>query len=152
MNEMLQEMVSSGDIKSHRTMLYHITDIPVAYVSEYIMDSNLGPFTWYLTYIYSLGTDRELAEHADIVKYIARAKLFMPAFLERRFPPENREDIESYLAEKGLKEYNKFDILNKTRGKAFAMIGNVHEVAPKHCRYNDIFCIDQIYKVWKEVL
>ena len=152
MNKLLKEMLESGCVKSHRTLVFIVDHIDVAYVSEYIMDSKLGPFTWYCTWKCSLDVPAKLAAYIQIIKYPARAKTFMPGTLERRFPPRNRIGLDEYLSNIGLKEYNKFDILSVTKGESFAMPGTVKEVEPRNCELDDIFCIEQIYDEWKAEL
>ena len=146
MNKDLAFLLNSGDVCGKRTLLFTIDDEPVAYTTEYHMQTKLGPFKWWLTWRHPSCTDRHKTEWASITVYDARARVFFPAYLDCRIPPANREEpqLSEILTSLGLSEYDKFDICVRSGAHSPIKPGYVQEVAPLDCPYEDVHAIDEI--------
>lgn len=143
-NEILEKILTEYRVKSARTLLFEVENNPVAYITEYIMDTPTGNFTFWIVFKHEECDDRNLLEKAGIVKYPARAMNHFPAFLDKRVPPPYRVDIEDILSNLGLEEYNKFDILINSESSGLVYAGKVVEVACKTCEEPFIKWIDRV--------
>lgn len=168
MNSHLQYLLNTGDVVNKRTLQFFMNrletsttledldfregSISVAYTTEYMMNSVLGPFKWYLTWLAPDCPDRKLAQNASIVIHDARARMYFPPYLDTRIPPENREGLEQILRRYKLSEYDKFDLVKATKGWSPIKLGNVREVDARDCPYTIIHAIDEIIEEYKRTL
>lgn len=154
MNKDLQYLLNTGNITGKRTLRVIREEGPVAYVTEYRMNSKLGPFTWYIVWLDPECPDREIAKTASIYIHDARARMYFPPFLDTRIPPENRVEPQrtKLMRKYGLKEYNKFDYVIATKGLSPIKKGYVIEVEPKDCEYDEIHAIEEIVQEYHRTL
>lgn len=146
MNKILKDILDSGMVTKKRTLEYYIDESTVAYVTEYHMNTDLGPMRWWCTW--AACDIPEYLKYASVTVYYARARLYFPAFLDTRIPPENREGLDVLMQKFGLKEYDKFDFVIATKGKSPIKAGLVREVEPRDCDRDDIHAIEEI---WEEM-
>ena len=168
MNKDLEYLLSTGDVVRKRTLRFFFNrthtqfefvdcdwregSIPVGYTTQYEMNSALGPFKWYLTWLDPECPDYSYASSCSIRLYKARARTYFPAYLDTRIPPENRVDLREILDRFGLEEYDKFDLVKATKAYSPIKLGNVCEVEPLDCPYDDIHEIEEIVKEYQRVL
>ena len=154
MNKDLEYLLNTGDVVRKRTLNFYIGETSVAYTTEYSMNTQLGPFVWYLTWKDPECKDTELPKAASIYIHDARARMYFPAYLDTRIPPANREKEQlDYLMKKfGLKEYDKFDFVIATKGSSPIKLGLVREVPPKDCPYDTVHAIEEIVEEYQRVL
>lgn len=152
MNSILQNLLNSGDIISKRSLRFYIGDITVAYTTEYYMNGVLGPFKWYVTWKDADCHDPDLLCHASIFIHDARARLYFPAYLDGRIPPEHRVDIKSILKRYNIPEYNKFDLIIAGKARTPVHAGLVEEIDPIDCPLDEIHAIEEIWQEYKRTL
>lgn len=168
MNKDLEYLLSTGDIIGKRTLQFfmnrletdittadcdfRVGSIPVAFSTEYLMEGKLGPFKWYITWIDKNCPDKKLAREASIYIHDARARLYFPAYLDSRIPPENREDLQHFLDRYGMEEYDKFDMVKNTKAWSPIKLGNVREIEPIDCDLDEIHAIEEIVEEYKKTL
>lgn len=152
MNKDLEFLYSTGDIVKRRTLQFDIEGEPVAYVTEFHMRTALGPMKWYLTWKDEAQHNKYWLAQASIKIHDARARLYFPAFLDSRIPPENREDLQYWLDRFGLKEYDKFDIAIASRGKSPIKAGTVHEIENRECPFEEIHAIEEIVAEYQRTI
>ena len=152
MNDILRKIEDSGDVTNKRTLQYFVEGESVAFVTEYHMNSELGPFKWYLTWKDVNQHDKLKLGFASIMVNNARARLYFPAFLDTRIPPENREDLADILDKYNLDHYDKFDLIIATEAKSPIKAGYVKEISNVNCPFDKIHAIDEIYREYKRTL
>lgn len=154
MNVVLKKLLDTGDIFKTRTLQFYEGDTNIAYVTEYSMHSALGDFKWYVTWKDENCDNKSYLEAASIYIHDARARLYFPAFLDTRIPPDNREEPQrSELMQKyGLKEYDKFDYVIASKGYSVIKLGLVREVSPINCPIDNIHAIEEIWDEYKRTL
>ena len=150
MNKDLQFLIDTGDIVKRRTLLLSKDEIPIAYTTEYHMNSELGPMKFYITWKHPACNDAKLLMLASIKIRDARARLYFPAYLNTRIPPANRVGYEELAAKWGITgEYDKFEWAVKTKAKSPIKSGTVEEIEPIDCPYDDIHEIEKIVKEYR---
>lgn len=149
MNKILHDLLASGDIIYKRSLKFIIDDEIVAYTTEYYMNGALGPFKWYITWKSETCTDSLKLINAGIYIHPARARLYFPAYLDSRIPPENNLDIENILRRHNVPKYDKFDLV--IAGKAWTPVhaGTVEEIPPVDCPLDEIHAIEEIWEEYK---
>jgi hypothetical protein len=146
MNKELEYLLGTGDVTDVRSLAIcdNATDEIEYYVTQYEMNSKLGPMNWWCTWKNPEQKDKDLWLRGSFYVNDARARLYFPACLDTRIPPENREGIDEWLKEFGLKKYDKFNIIVATKGLNPNRLDYAVEIAPKHCDYNEIHAIDEV--------
>jgi len=144
-NEILRKLLNTGDIFSCRTLLYIIEQMPVAYITEYKMHSVSGDFNWYVTWKHEDATDIEMLKNASIFIHDARARLYFPAFLDTRIPPANRDGLEEILNRFSMTEYDKFELIKRSKGLSPIKAGCVEEIEAVDCWMQEIHAINEIW-------
>lgn len=152
MNKDLEYLYKTGDILKRRTLQFVIDEEPVAYVTEFQMTSALGPFKWYLTWKDVNQNDKMKLEQASIMIHDARARVYFPAFLDTRIPPENREDLEELMQKYHLDHYDKFDFIIATKARSPIKAGTVHEIENIDCPFDEIHAINEIVAEYHRTL
>lgn len=152
MNKDLAYLLSTGDVISKRSLALHNDVQDVCYTTEYLMNSALGPFKFWITWINPENIDFEICKVIPMVKYAARARLYFPAYLDTRIPPENREGLQQILDYFGLKEYDKYDLIIASKGKNTHKYGQVRPIEPTDCDFGFIHAIDEIVTEYKRTL
>ena len=154
MNTILKKLLDSGDIYKVRSLHFDIDGRPVSYTTEYSMHGELGDFKWYVTWLDPNCKSPDDAKVASIYIHDARARLYFPAFLDTRIPPENRDEPQrsELMRQYGLKEYDKFDYIIASKGESPIKYGIVHKIAPVHCEYDEIHAIEEIWDEYKRTL
>lgn len=147
MNEILKRLIDTGDIVDYKTLvlLDNKTDAVEYYVTEYSMNSRLGPFKWWCTWLADECTDEVLRLRGSFYKNVARARMYFPPALDTRIPPENREGITEWLAKHGLDHYDKWDMIVETGGYNVNRVDHVKVVEPRHCTREQIHAIEEIW-------
>lgn len=152
MNSNLKYLYDTGDILKRRTLMFEIEGEPVAYVTEFQMNSKLGPMKWYLTWKDKNQHNKVYLQVASIMIHDARARLYFPAFLDTRIPPENRERLEELLDHFGLDHYDKWDFIIATKANSPIKPGNVHEIANIECPFDEIHAIEEIVEEYNRTI
>lgn len=152
MNKTLKALLDSGDILNKRSLKFIIHGETVAYTTEYHMTGALGPFKWYTTWKSETCNDPDKLMHASIYIHPARARLYFPAYLDSRIPPENREDLEEILKRFNVPKYDKFDLAIAGRAKTPVHAGTVEEIPPIDCPMDEIHAIEEIWDEYKRTL
>lgn len=152
MNNTLKALLESGDIISKRSLKFVIDDEIVAYTAEYHMNGVLGPFKWYTTWKSETCNEYLKLINAGIYIHPARARLYFPAYLDSRIPPENNEDIENILRRHNVHKYDKFDLIIAGRAWTPVHAGTVEEISPIDCPMDEIHAIEEIWAEYKRTL
>lgn len=152
MNKILQKLLDSGDILSRRSLRFFIENTTVAYTTEYYMDGALGPFKWYVTWKSDECNEPNLLMHASIYIHDARTRLYFPAYLDCRIPPENNVDIKFILARYHIPEYDKFDLIMAEKGWTPVHAGMIEEIEAVDCPLDEIHAIEEIWDEYKRTL
>lgn len=152
MNKDLEYLINTGDITKRRTLEFYKGDLIIAYTTEYHMNSLLGPMKFYITWKHPDCQDKYLLSFASIWIHDARARLYFPAYLDTRIPPENREGIEELQAYYHVGEYDKFDWIIASKAKSPIKPGMVREIEPMDCPYDEIHAIDEIVTEYHRTL
>lgn len=146
MNKILKELIESDSFVSAKTLgIYDIeTDQIEYYVTQYDMVSALGPMQWWCTWKAPECNNRRLWLRGSFYVNQARARLYFPACLDTRIPPENRYKIDEWLARHNLDHYDKWDIIVETKGLNPNRLDYALEIPVKHCPYDQIHAIEEI--------
>lgn len=144
MNKTLKYILDNFEILSKRSLILYKGDIDIVYTTEYKMWTKLGPFTWYLTFRHPDCKDLNMLAYANMFKYEARAKKYMPGFAASRLPPENREDLDEILKYYNLEKYDLYELAVRSQCKSPIKSTLVRRTDPIDCPYESIFQIDKI--------
>ena len=147
MNEILEKILKSEMFVSAKTLgVYDLeTDLIEFYITQYEMTTPLGPMQWWCTWKAPECQDRNLWLRGSFYENDARARLYFPACLDTRIPPENRVDIDEWLARHHLDHYDKWDIVVETKAIHPCRKDYVKEIPVKHCPYEKIHAIEEIW-------
>lgn len=152
MNKDLEFLINTGDIIKRRSLEFYDSDCVIAYTTEYHMNSKLGPLKFWITWKDDRCLDSDKLRFASIFIHDARARLYFPAYLDTRIPPENREDLDELQKKWGIKEYDKFDWVVATKAKSPIKHGLVREIEPVDCPIEEIHAIEEIVEEYQRVL
>lgn len=144
MNKDLQFLLNTGNIIGKRSLEFYEGDTIIAYTTEYHMDANMGPLSFWITWKHPDCNDKDILRAASIHIHDARARLYFPAYLDTRIPPINREGLEELQKEWGIKEYDKFEWAIKTEARSPIKRGMVREIEPIDCNLDEIHAIEEI--------
>lgn len=154
MNNILKQLLDTGDIIRKRTLHFIVEGEPTAFTTEYTMNGTLGPFKWYVTWKdENCKTNREFKwRQASIFIHDARARLYFPPYLDTRIPPKNREGLEEILERFHVPVYDKFDLIVATKAKSPIKAGYVEEIEPIDCDFEEIHAIEEIWDEYERTL
>lgn len=149
MNKNLQWLLETGDVTARRTLAICDNDTEEIeyYVTEYSMNSKyLGPMKWWCTWKNPMCNRQDLILRGSFYVNDARARLYFPASLDTRIPPENREDLGEWLERQGLDHYDKFDIIVATKGYNVNRLDHAVEIEPLDCPFENIHAIEDVVR------
>ena len=144
MNSILEQLITSKDFVSKKTLALIGGYGAVAYTTEYLMNSKLGPLKFWITWKEPTYPDKEKWQEASIFIHDARARLYFPAYLDTRIPPENREGIKGILDSFNMDEYDKFELVVRSGGKSPIKFGYVVRLPARDCEFDEIHAIDEV--------
>lgn len=154
MNKDLEYLLATGDVLDFKTfaIVDNETEQVEYYVTQYDMTSALGPLNWWCTWKAPECKERRLWLRGSFYENEARARLYFPASLDTRIPPENRDGIEEWLQRYGLTQYDKWDIIEVTGGYHVNRLDHDIRVEARHCPYDKIHAIEEIVAEYQRIL
>lgn len=152
MNEILSKLLNSGDLVSRKSLALIGEYGAVAYTTEYLMNSKLGPMKFWITWKEETYPDKRRWEEASIYIHDARARLYFPPYLDTRIPPANRVGIRGILDSFGIEEYDKFELVVRSGGESPIKYGSVTRIPARDCEFDEIHAIEEILEEYERIL